>query len=75
MAQGKNVESLRGAETILLVEDHGPLLELACEFLSGLGYQLLATDLPVKALEISSRYTHKIHLLLDGCAHARHERS
>jgi PAS domain S-box-containing protein len=64
MAQGKNVESLRGAETILLVEDHGPLLELACEFLSGLGYQLLATDLPVKALEISSRYTHKIHLLL-----------
>jgi CheY-like chemotaxis protein len=64
VAHGKNVESLRGTETILLVEDHGPLLELACEFLSGLGYQLLATDLPLKALEISSRYTYKIHLLL-----------
>lgn len=64
VVDGKNIESLRGTETILLVEDHGPLLELACEFLSGLGYQLLATDLPLKALEISRRYTHKIHLLL-----------
>src|SRR5579864_9410977 len=60
----KDIESLRGTETILLVEDHGPLLELAREFLSGLGYQLLPTNLPLKALEISSRYTHKIDLLL-----------
>lgn len=60
----KDIESLRGTETILLVEDHGPLLELAREFLSGLGYQLLTTNLPLKALEISSQYTHKIDLLL-----------
>lgn len=60
----KEIESLRGTETILLVEDHGPLLELASEFLQGLGYQLLTANLPPKALEISSHYTHKIDLLL-----------
>lgn len=60
----RDIESLRGTETILLVEDHGPLLELAREFLSGLGYQLLTANLPLKALEISSHYTHKIDLLL-----------
>ena len=64
MSQPKNIESLRGTETILLVEDHGPLLELACEFLLGLGYRVLTANLPLKALEISSRYTQKIHLLL-----------
>ncbi|HSK46193.1 MAG TPA: PAS domain S-box protein [Candidatus Binatia bacterium] len=64
VAPRKDIESLRGTETILLVEDHGPLLELAREFLSGLGYQLLPTNLPLKALEISSHYTHKIDLLL-----------
>jgi PAS domain S-box-containing protein len=63
-APSKDIESLRGTETILLVEDHGPLLELAREFLSGLGYQLLTTNFPLQALEISSRYTHKIDLLL-----------
>lgn len=60
----KDIQSLRGTETILLVEDHGPLLELASEFLSGLGYHLLPANLPLKALEISSHYTHKIDLLL-----------
>ena len=60
----KSIESLRGTETILLVEDHGALLELACEFLLGLGYRVLTANLPLKALEISSRYTQKIHLLL-----------
>jgi PAS domain S-box-containing protein len=64
LAPRKDIESLRGTETILLVEDHAPLLELAREFLTGLGYQLLPTNLPLKALEISSRYTHKIDLLL-----------
>jgi len=64
VAPRKDIESLRGTETILLVEDHEPLLELAREFLSGLGYQLLPTNLPLKALEISSRYTYKIDLLL-----------
>jgi PAS domain S-box-containing protein len=60
----KNIESLRGTETILLVEDQGALLELVCEFLLGLGYRVLTASLPLKALEISSRYTQKIHLLL-----------
>ena len=64
MVPGKSIESLRGTETILLVEDHAPLLELAREFLTGLGYHLLPANLPLKALEISSRYTHKIDLLL-----------
>ena len=61
---GKDIESLRGTETILLVEDHVPLLELAREFLQRQGYQLLTTNLPLKALEISNEFTHKIHLLL-----------
>jgi PAS domain S-box-containing protein len=60
----KSIESLRGTETILLVEDHGPLLQLAREFLQGMGYQLLTANLPIQALEISSRYAHKIDLLL-----------
>jgi PAS domain S-box-containing protein len=64
LAARKSIESLRGTETILLVEDHPPLLELAREFLSGLGYQLLTANLPLKALEISSRYKHQIDLLL-----------
>src|SRR6478672_5006689 len=63
-APAKDIESLRGTETILLVEDHAPLLDLAREFLTGLGYQLLPANLPLKALEISSQYTHKIDLLL-----------
>jgi PAS domain S-box-containing protein len=64
MVASKSIESLRGTETILLVEDHAPLLDLAREFLTGLGYHLLPANLPLKALEISSRYTHKIDLLL-----------
>jgi len=64
MVASKSIASLRGTETILLVEDHAPLLELAREFLQGLGYRLLTANLPLKALEISSRYTHNIDLLL-----------
>jgi len=64
MVPSKSIESLRGTETILLVEDHAPLLDLARGFLQGLGYHLLTANLPLEALEISSRYTHKIDLLL-----------
>ncbi len=74
VAPRKDIESLRGTETILLVEDHGPLLELAREFLSGLGYQLLPANLPLKALEISSHYTHKIDLLLTDVLMPGYER-
>ena len=49
MVPSKSIESLRDTETILLVEDHAPLLDLAHEFLQGLGYHLLTANLPLKA--------------------------
>ncbi len=58
------LESLRGHGTILLVEDQIPLLELTREFLSRLGYRVLATAFPEEALEISRRLPGPIDLLL-----------
>lgn len=60
----KDTASLGGTETILLVEDQEPLLDLAREFLESLGYRVLTASLPEKALRISSEFAETIHLLL-----------
>ena len=78
-AEGKSAESLRGTETILLVEDQEPLLDLAREFLGRMGYRVLATNLPHEALRISREFPGTIDLLLtdvmmpgvNGCELAR----
>ncbi|HEX3091942.1 MAG TPA: PAS domain S-box protein [Candidatus Angelobacter sp.] len=54
----------RGTETILLVEDQVPLLELSREFLERLGYRVLTADLPEKAIQISHDLGGKIDMLL-----------
>ena len=56
--------SLRGAETILLVEDEDALRELTRSLLEGAGYSVIEADRPDKALEIAIRHSAPIHLML-----------
>jgi PAS domain S-box-containing protein len=56
--------SLRGTETILVVEDAEALRELASTFLSESGYTVLEAGHPERAFEISRTYNGPIHLLL-----------
>ena len=57
-------ESIRGSETILLVEDEEALRELTRNLLEGSGYTVLEAELPEAAIEIALRYGGKIHVLL-----------
>jgi PAS domain S-box-containing protein len=57
-------ESLRGSETIFLVEDQSELRSLTCKFLQGLGYKVLVSGLPGEAIQIAQQFTGKIDLLL-----------
>jgi PAS domain S-box-containing protein len=57
-------ESLRGQETILLVEDEEALRELIHSFLAESGYRVLEADRPDRAIEIASQFHGPIHLLL-----------
>jgi PAS domain S-box-containing protein len=57
-------ESLRGSETIFLVEDHSELRHLTHKFLQGLGYKVLVAGLPGEAIQIAQQFTGKIDLLL-----------
>jgi PAS domain S-box-containing protein len=57
-------ESLRGSETIFLVEDQCELRSLTHKFLQGLGYKVLLAGLPGEAIQIAQQFTGKIDLLL-----------
>jgi two-component system cell cycle sensor histidine kinase/response regulator CckA len=57
-------ESLRGSETIFLVEDQSELRHLTHRFLQGLGYKVLVAGLPGEAIQIAQQFTGKIDLLL-----------
>jgi two-component system, cell cycle sensor histidine kinase and response regulator CckA len=54
----------RGTETILLVEDEGPLRELTRSLLADSGYTVLSAEQPADAIEIARQYKGPIHLLL-----------
>jgi CheY-like chemotaxis protein len=56
--------SLRGVETILLVEDEDALRELTRSLLEGAGYTVLEADRPEKAIEIALHHSAPIHLML-----------
>jgi len=56
--------SLRGEETILLVEDDPLVRGLAIEILKSRGYTVLVADRPEVALEICRQHADRIHLLL-----------
>jgi two-component system, cell cycle sensor histidine kinase and response regulator CckA len=58
------VESLRGTETILLVEDAEPLRELTRGLLVDNGYTVLEAGHPEQAFEIARKSNGPIHLLL-----------
>jgi two-component system cell cycle sensor histidine kinase/response regulator CckA len=57
-------KSIRGSETILLVEDEESLRKLANMFLRDNGYQVLAAGDGAQALQIARQHTGPIHLLL-----------
>jgi two-component system, cell cycle sensor histidine kinase and response regulator CckA len=56
--------TLRGSETILLVEDAEPLRKLAQMFLRDNGYQVLTAANGSEALQAAAQSTGPIHLLL-----------
>ncbi len=57
-------ESLRGNETILLVEDAGAVRDLTHEWLEASGYTVLQAKCPNDAIQIAENYAKPIHLLL-----------
>jgi PAS domain S-box-containing protein len=57
-------ESLRGTETILLVEDAEPLRELTRGLLAENGFTVLEAGHPEQAVEIARKHKGPIHLLL-----------
>ena len=56
--------SLRGTETILLVEDDDRVRKLVHEVLESYGYQVLEAAKGLEAIAISESYNRPIHLLL-----------
>jgi CheY-like chemotaxis protein len=59
-----SIGSLRGTETILLVEDQEALRELTRSLLADSGYALLEAECPDKAVDIVRQHSGPIHLLL-----------
>jgi PAS domain S-box-containing protein len=55
---------LRGAETVLLVEDEGQVLSLAQRILQQHGYTVLAARTPEAALKLAEQHAGRIQLLL-----------
>jgi PAS domain S-box-containing protein len=56
--------TIRGTETILLVEDEEALRELTRSLLADQGYNVLEAARPERAIEIARQYRDTIHLLL-----------
>jgi PAS domain S-box-containing protein len=63
-ARSEAPRALRGTETILLVEDEGPVRKLVREILAGYGYTVLEAPGGVEALTIFDRHGGQIDLLL-----------
>ncbi len=57
-------ESLRGTQTVLVVEDQADLLELVNASLRDYGYEVMSAPGPDEALLICKEYSNEIHLLL-----------
>jgi CheY-like chemotaxis protein len=52
-----------GSETILLVEDEGPIREMAKTMLEGLGYKVVEAPTPGEAILLCEKRCEEIHLL------------
>jgi PAS domain S-box-containing protein len=59
-----SMPSLRGTETVLLVEDEEALREFTATVLTQSGYTVLIAEHPDEAIDISRRHQGPIHLLL-----------
>jgi PAS domain S-box-containing protein len=57
-------KNLEGTETVLLVEDEKPILELGKKILERRGYRVLAVQDPVEALELVKSVPGQIDLLI-----------
>ncbi|MFZ1082570.1 MAG: response regulator [Candidatus Kryptoniota bacterium] len=64
MKENYSDESLKGTETILVVEDQAYLLQLVKTSLEELGYKVMTAISPNEALLLSKTYPAIIHLLL-----------
>ncbi|MFZ5798984.1 MAG: transporter substrate-binding domain-containing protein [Thermodesulfobacteriota bacterium] len=53
-----------GRETVLLVEDEPALLELGKRIIERMGYKVLSTTSPAKAIRLAREYGDRIHLLI-----------
>jgi PAS domain S-box-containing protein len=60
----ENLESLRGAETVLVVEDEAVVREMATEILRENGYHVLEAQHANAALDLAAQYDEEIHLML-----------
>ena len=61
---GKLEETVRGSQTILIVEDDAALLQVTHRSLAGSGYVILAAHGPVEAIQISDNHLGPIHLMV-----------
>lgn len=65
MGRTEGDNALRGGnETILLVEDERSIRVTAASFLQSFGYTVLVAETPGEALNLVSKYTDRIHLLV-----------
>ncbi len=60
----KDLSSLSGSETVLIVEDEGAVRGLACRILRNLGYHVLEASEGNEALRIVGEYEGTIHLIV-----------
>ncbi|MEW6261714.1 MAG: PAS domain S-box protein [Thermodesulfobacteriota bacterium] len=58
------IQTARGHETILLVEDESMFLNVVKLMLEGFGYRVLAASTPREAIRVSGEHLGEIHLLL-----------
>ena len=63
-SNSRMARSVRGSETILLVEDEEALRELTRSLLADQGYRVLEASRPERAIEIAGKFDGTIHLLL-----------
>jgi PAS domain S-box-containing protein len=61
---GPNPTPRGGSETILVVEDEAPVRELVCSVLTGYGYNVVAAESGLKALDVWKQRGDSIQLLL-----------
>ncbi len=64
VAEIPHITDYTGHETVLIVEDETAVLQLAESILSRLGYQVLSSSKPHKAISIAESYSDGIDLLI-----------